>query len=102
MLERSGNDHRHHELALIVGQGRVHVATDLCAAHLLAKGLVQDSCYTQVESLVGEVNQSSGCQRAAIDHGVQIVGLRHAILHVKITGQLDEIGEVLHGIKVTA
>ena len=47
MLERSGDDHRHHKLALIVGEGRVHVATHLCAAHLLAKGLVQDSCYMQ-------------------------------------------------------
>src|ERR1051326_6793281 len=100
MLERSSDDHGQDQLALVICQGRIHVAAHLCAADLLAHLLVQNRRYVQVEGLVGKTYQSGGCQSTAIDLGVQVVGLRHAVLHVKVTGERQHVGKVLRTIEV--
>jgi hypothetical protein len=102
MLKVSGNNHRQHELALIVGECRVHESANLCSTYLLAESFVQNSGYVQVERLIGQVHKAGSGEGTAIDYGVEVVGLSYAILHVKVAGELYEVSKVLRRTKIAA
>src|SRR5262245_26976719 len=95
MLECSGDNHRHHQLTLIVGQGGIHVATNLRATHLLAQRLVQDRRHVHVQRLVGQVHQAGGGHSSAVNYSFQVVSLGHAVSHVKVSGELDQVRKSL-------
>src|SRR5258708_21054786 len=102
MLEATSNDHRKHQFALIVGKCCVHEPAYLRAANLLADCLIQHSCHVQVERLIGQIHQTGGCQRSAINHSFQVVGLGQTILHVEVSGELEQVSKVLGRAKPTA
>src|SRR5882724_244417 len=102
MLEGTSNDHRKHQFALIVGKCCVHESTNLRAANLLADCLIQHSCHVQVERLVGQIHQTRCCQGSAVNHGFQVIGLSKTILHVEVSGELEEVSKVLGRAKTVA
>ncbi len=102
MLERSGDDHRQHKFALIIGKRRVHETTNLRASDLLADGFVEHGRYMQIQRLIGQVDQAGSGHRAAINHSFQIICLGKAILHIEISGELDQISKAFRRPKTIA
>ena len=95
MLEGTGNDHRQHQFALIVGKRGVHESADLRSSHLLAEGFVEHSGEMKVERLIGQIDQASGGQGAAINYGFEIIGLSKAIFHIEVSRELDQVSKAL-------
>ena len=102
MLESAGHDHGQHEFSLIIGKRGVHEPADLRSSNLLTESFVEHSREVEVERLIGQIDQAGSRHGAAVDYGLEIVGLSQAILHIEVSRELDEISKAFGRAKAIA
>jgi hypothetical protein len=95
MLESPSDHRRYYDLALIIGQGGVHVSADAGSPNLLAEALRQHSRHVKIERLADQVRSAGNTNVRYIEQRLQIVGLRHSISHHDIACHFKNIGVAL-------
>src|SRR5271157_744701 len=95
VVHGSSNQDGEDQLTILVGERRVEIAAHAGAANRLAISLVQHCGRVQVEALIDEVHRAGRCQVADIQRGLEVIGLRHAVVYVEGAGHLRDDGVAL-------
>src|SRR5215471_7114337 len=83
MAHRAGDDHRQHQLTVLVSKRRIEVATYASSSHRLTETFVQHRSQVQSQRFVHEIDGSGSGHCANVERSFEVIGISDAVANVK-------------------